>query len=125
MAYDYVSPTLGIAANGIKHYAPKVGFTATETAMMKKAVGRVGNFAGAVSLLNSIHQMNQAQTSEKKAEYFLDASVNALGFVPYIGPALSLYWNMGGKQLHRSFTEHVIIPKVKEGGFGMQDFPFK
>lgn len=24
------------------------------------------------------------------AEYFLDASVNALGFVPYIGPALSL-----------------------------------
>ncbi len=115
MAYDYVSPTLGIAANGIKEYAPKIGFNASETAIMKNAVGRVGNFAGAVSLLNSILQMNQAQSVDEQVEHMIDAFFDILGFIPEYGPYISLAWNNGGKDLTRYYAKKVILVENEFG----------
>lgn len=49
------------------------------------------------------------------AEYFLDASVNALGFVPEYGPYISLAWNNGGKDLTRYYAKKVILVENEFG----------
>ena len=35
--------------------------------------------------------------------------------MPYAGPVISLYWSLGGKQLHKSYVEKVIYKQMEMG----------
>lgn len=116
--FDNVSPILGIADQGIKNYAPRVGFTATETARMSYAFQYTGYFTGAISLVSSIKQMNQANNIDEEVEHMLDSFFNMLGFIPKYGPYVSLVWNLGGKDFTRYYAKNVILVQYRNGELG-------
>lgn len=59
-------------------------------------------------------------------EHGLDVIVGAAGFIPEAGPFISLYWGLGGKQLHMIWVNEVVLPQYKMGILGLPaTMPFK
>ena len=80
--------------------------------MVLKKVTTVGNVVG---IANSVYLSYHANSIEKQLEYSLDALVGGFGFTPYIGPIITIYWSLGGKQLHKSYNEKVIQKQMEIG----------
>lgn len=61
------------------------------------------------------------------AEKGMDAFINTVGFTPIVGPIISLYWSIGGKELQQLYTETIIMNQVRTGiNPGLPTFqPFK
>ena len=82
----------------------------------------VGNLFKTMSVLGtvvggypSINGLITANTRDKRLEHGLDAFMYSMGFMPYAGPVISLYWSLGGKQLHKSYVEKVIYKQMEMG----------
>lgn len=61
---------------------------------MAQSAGRIAAYAGVfISGIQTI----QAPTLEGKLEHGFDAFMGGVGFVPVVGPGISLYWSFGEK----------------------------
>lgn len=55
-----------------------------------------------------------------------DSSAASLGFVPYVGPGLNLFWSFGGRRLFNNYTNNVIPIQMETGVLGLPStLPFK
>jgi hypothetical protein len=77
-----------------------------------KFIGGLAAFGG---ITVSGVQFFQAPTLEGKFEHGLDAFMGGIGYVPYAGTAVSLFWNFGGKKLHYNWTNRVLTPAMQMG----------
>ena len=107
-------------------------YTGSRSLAMEKAMkfNRAGKLLGGVStgisgleFRNSL--VNSGMTVET-VEHGLDVIVGAAGFIPEAGPFISLYWGLGGKQLHNMWVNEVVLPQYKMGILGLPaTMPFK
>ena len=90
-----------------------------------KNVSKVGKVLGKVLFVSDVIQTYSAYSRTYEAiqsgnvkrtvEQGLDAVMGTAGFTPYIGPFISLYWSVGGKELHQLYTDKVILEHMKNG----------
>ena len=102
---------------------------ARDAAKVPSAVGkglvRSGNILGGLSVFNSVVAATQTEGIEQ-AEHILDAVVGSAGIIPEVGPFISLYWSLGGKQLHWMWVNNVVMPQYNMGILGLPStMPFK
>lgn len=85
-----------------------------------------GKFLSYIGIGISAGQTITASTIEDICEYGLDTFMGAMGFLPMVGPYISLYWSFGGKQLHYKWVENVVMPQFEMGILGLPStMPFK
>ena len=102
-----------------------------------KNVAKVGKVFNKVLLANDVLQTYQSfdktiksiqnKNLEGVAINGYDLFMNVAGFTPYVGPIISLYWSIGGKELQQLYTETIIMNQVRTGiNPGLPTFqPFK
>ena len=88
-------------------------------------MSKVGKVLGNVLLVNDAIQTWKSLTKTYKSiqyrningviEHGLDTFMGVVGVTPYVGPFISLYWSVGGKELHQLYTEKVILEHMKNG----------
>ena len=74
-----------------------------------------GNQLGIVGLSVDLVNFASQPTIESKISYSMNIMVDAIGFTPIVGPAICLYWNMGGEQLHWMWYNKVLMPEIQYG----------
>ena len=85
-----------------------------------------GKFLSYIGIGISAGQTITASTIEDICEYGLDTFMGAMGFLPMVGPYISLYWSFGGKQLHYKWVENVVMSQFEMGILGLPStMPFK
>ena len=80
--------------------------------MVLKKVTIVGN---AAAIANSFYLSYQANSIEKQLEYGTDGVIALVGAFHPATAIFSLYWSLGGKQLHKSYNEKVIQKQMEIG----------
>ncbi len=80
--------------------------------MVLKKVTIVGN---AAAIANSFYLSYQANSIEKQLEYGTDGIITLAGTFHPATALFSLYWSLGGKQLHKSYNEKVIKKQMEMG----------
>jgi RHS repeat-associated protein len=78
-----------------------------------KVVGWASRAAGVLSIGISVNTFLQSTTIENKVKHGLDAFMGELGYVPVAGTAISVFWNLGGKQLHWNHIENYVMPAIQ------------
>ena len=75
--------------------------TGSRSLAMEKAMkfDKAGKVLGIVGTGYSAYEAYNAE-GLKRFEYGLNAVMGAAGFIPEVGPFISLYWGVGGKQLY-------------------------
>lgn len=89
--------------------------TPSSISNLGKVIQRAGRVAGYAGVFISGSQFIQASTIESKLEHGFDAFMGGMGFVPVVGPGISLYWGFGGKQLHYNWVDKVLMPQMQMG----------
>ena len=107
-------------------------YTGSCSLAMEKAMkfNRAGKLLGGVSTgISGLEFRNSLVNSGMTVEtvgHGLDVIVGAAGFIPEAGPFISLYWGLGGKQLHKMWVNEVVLPQYKMGILGLPaTMPFK
>jgi hypothetical protein len=86
---------------------------------------KAGKVLGIVGTGYSAYEAYNAE-GLKRFEYGLDAVMGAAGFIPEVGPFISLYWGVGGKQRYWMWVNDVAIPQYHMGILGLPStMPFK
>ncbi len=94
-------------------WAGNLWVTPTKVADLASGVALVGRITGVLSTLVSGYQYSQATNIGDKAEHGLDVFMGGVGFVPVLGTGVSLYWTFGGKKLHYTWVDRVLLPQMK------------
>ena len=84
-----------------------------------KATSDIFKFAGnAIAIIEevqSVQELVHSQSIEEGCEHYMDAVMGGIGFFPYVGTGMSLYWFTIGKTLHYNYANQVITPMIQQG----------
>ncbi len=75
----------------------------------------IGKAIGGFSTLLSGYNLSQAKTFNEQIMATTELLTDAISYTPCIGPYFSLYWNLGGRQLHWSWYQNVLMPQIEMG----------
>ena len=100
---------------------------AMEKAMKFDKAGKVlGGLSTGISSLEFRNSLVNSGLTVATVEHGTDAIMGAAGFIPEVGPFISLYWGVGGKQLYWMWVNDVAIPQYHMGILGLPStMPFK
>lgn len=91
-----------------------------------KSLTRFGNTVSLIGIYHSFYRLINSDEIEESADATLDLLMGAVGYTPYVGPWLSIYWSVGGKQLHYRSLYEGIMPQYEMGILGYPStMPFK
>ena len=101
----------GFDENGGRYIGGKLNYGKEISDIFKVA----GNTISIIEEIYAIKNLVNSQSIEEGCEYFMDAFVGGMGFVPVVGTGVSLYWFTIGKTLHYNYVNQVIIPMIQQG----------
>ncbi|MBR0286506.1 MAG: hypothetical protein IJQ96_05725 [Bacteroidales bacterium] len=85
-----------------------------------------GSFLSLVGIGYSLNDLKNATNDTQLAQATMDLIIGSLGFVPYVGPGLNLFWSFGGRRLFNNYTNNVIPMQMETGVLGLPStLPFK
>ena len=85
-----------------------------------------GSFLSLVGIGYSLNDLKNATNDTQLAQATMDLIIGSLGFFPYVGPGLNLFWSFGGRRLFNNYTNNVIPMQMETGVLGLPStLPFK
>ena len=112
---------IGLTGRGPNQYTGSRALAKAKALKFNKA----GRLLGGISTGYSAYEAYYTK-GLKSIEYGLDAFMGATGFIPEAGPFISLYWILGGKQLHQMWINEVVRSQFNLGIIGLPStMPFK
>ena len=87
---------------------------------------RLGKVSSAIGISSSLIRLRNSSNEGETIDATLDLLAGTAGYIPYFGPILSIYWSLGGKQLHYIFVEEVLMSQYQMNILGYPStMPFK
>lgn len=91
-----------------------------------KALKITGNAISGLGLVWATSDLLEANNEKQMIEASTDLLVGAMGFIPEVGPFISLFWAFGGRRLFYQYNNTVIKSQIETGVIGYPStLPFK
>ena len=74
-----------------------------------------GKVLGIASTVFTMYNLLQAETIDDQAWMTVELLADGIGYIPDVGPFFTLYWNLGGRELHRMWYNNVLMPQIQMG----------
>lgn len=74
-----------------------------------------GRILGGISTINDVYDFFTVNTTEGRAKATMELIADGVGSVPDIGPFFTLYWNLGGRELHWMWYNNVLMSQIEMG----------